>query len=410
MNKNERFTPENVDEQIDQFSSAGTHNEPGARVVQGLHSLYEEQQQLAARVWERLALQLHEFEYETQAIDIFSEVSEETIENVARRSPVFPNSEQSTEDFPNIAQSEEHRRYRSHMMGPRLTSIAASLVMLILVGSLLWVFHGIHSTQTGQGQLTATPSALTPQGLRDQAHQLLRQFQQEVTSWGQTHQYRDMSNGKTYELDYAYDQQGIGSVLNQMVDSARNSADYQAAIDQIQDELTNLHALERNSTDQTPWNQVHRTDSSLLNHYHLNMGTVVVVSLLEQCLRVYQDGQIIKAFQVTTGRYEVPSLPGTWKVIQHQKNVALMSVYPKSSPFWFPSTPVKYVLAYHMSGDMIFDSWWRTNYGPGTSFPHHDRGGNPWANDGSAGSIEVPSEFMAWLYDHIQIHTSVIIY
>jgi hypothetical protein len=410
MNTNEPFTPESVDEQIDQFSRADGNNEPGARVVQGLHSFYAEQQQLAERVWERLAWQLHAFENETQAIDSFSDVPRETIDSASRISPVLPNSEQPTASFPNIAQLPEPRRYTPRKMTPGLTIIAASLVTLLLVSSLLWVFHGIRGTQAGQGQFTATPSTLAPQSLRDQAHQVLSQFHREVTTWGHTHRYQDTSDGKAYELDYAYNQQGIGKVLNQMVDQARSAAEYQAAIDQIQDEFTNLHALERNSTDQTPWNQVHRTDSSLLNHYHLNIGTVVVVSLLEQCMRVYQDGQLIKAFQVTTGRYEVPSLPGSWQVIQHQKNVTLMPAYPKSSPFWFPPTPVKYLLAYHMGGYMIFDSWWRTNYGPGTNFPHHDTGGYPWANNGSIGSIEMPSDAMAWLYDHIQINASVVIY
>ncbi len=40
----------------------------------------------------------------------------------------------------------------------RLTIIAASLVALLLVSSLLWVFHEIHGTQAGPGQLTATPA------------------------------------------------------------------------------------------------------------------------------------------------------------------------------------------------------------------------------------------------------------
>ncbi|HEY6287264.1 MAG TPA: hypothetical protein VIX20_16480, partial [Ktedonobacteraceae bacterium] len=73
MNKHEPFTPESVDEQIDQFLRAGSNNEPGARVVQGLDSLYAEQQELAERVWERLAWQLHALDYDTQAIDIVSD-------------------------------------------------------------------------------------------------------------------------------------------------------------------------------------------------------------------------------------------------------------------------------------------------------------------------------------------------
>jgi hypothetical protein len=410
MNKNEPFTPESIDEQIDQFSTADGNNQPGARVVQSLQTLYAEQQRLAERVWERLAQQVNALNADIHAIDAFSDVPGERIDPLSRIPHVLPNSEQPTASFPKRDQSPEHRRSRPRKMGKRLTTIAASLVALLLISSLFWMFHGRQGTQAGQGVFTATPSTPVPQSVRDQAHQLLRQFHQEVTNWGQTHQYQDRSNGKAYELDYAYNQQGIGEVLDQMVDKARSTADLQAAIDQIQDELTNLHALESNSTDHTSWNQVHRTDSSLLNHYHLKMGTVVVVSLLEQCMRVYQDGQLIKAFLVTTGRYEVPSLPGSWQVIQHQENVTLISAYPNDSPFWFPPTPVRYLLAYHMGAYRIFDSWWRTNYGPGTNFPHHDTGGNPSADNGSAGSIEVPSDAMAWLYDHVQMHASVVIY
>ena len=51
MNKNEPFTPESIDEQIDQFSTADGNNEPGDRVVHGLYTFYAEQQGLAERVW-----------------------------------------------------------------------------------------------------------------------------------------------------------------------------------------------------------------------------------------------------------------------------------------------------------------------------------------------------------------------
>ncbi len=160
MNKNEPFTPESVDEQIDQFSTAGSNNEPSARVVQGLHTLYMEQQHLAERVWERLAWQLNTFDNDMHAIDILSDSPRERIDPVSRISHILPLSEQPTASFSKIAQPPEPRRSRTRKKAQRLTLIAASLVALLLVSSLLWVFHGIQGLQAGQGQFTATPTTV----------------------------------------------------------------------------------------------------------------------------------------------------------------------------------------------------------------------------------------------------------
>lgn len=77
---------------------------------------------------------------------------------MSRISHVLPISEQPTASFSKIAQPPEPRRYRTRKMAQRLTIIAASLVALLLVSSLLWVFHGIQGLQAGQGQFTATPT------------------------------------------------------------------------------------------------------------------------------------------------------------------------------------------------------------------------------------------------------------
>src|SRR6266571_5359516 len=44
-----------------------------------------------------------------------------------------------------------------------------------------------------------------------QANYLLKQFHQEVTNWGNAHQYQDRYDGGSYNLDYEYDLQGIGT-------------------------------------------------------------------------------------------------------------------------------------------------------------------------------------------------------
>jgi lipoprotein-anchoring transpeptidase ErfK/SrfK len=296
----------------------------------------------------------------------------------------------------------------------------AAIVFLSIFSYALLAHQNVWGhNNTGSGPNTTTnttpaPTVLatsTPQSLHDQAHQLLSQFHQEVAAWGQAHQYQDAYDGKSYERDYAYDQQGIGTVLDTLVNQAQSADDYQAAIDQIQSELTSLHVLESDATDQTPWNQAHSADRTMLQNYHLNSGTVVVISLAEQGMRVYQDGQLIKAFQITTGRYETPTLPGSWQVSMKQTDTTFTSSLPKSSANWYPPFPVNFLLQFHANGYMIYDdSFRRTDYGAGTNFPHSDPSGNSYAFNGTSGSVALSTTDMTWLYNKVQLHASVIIY
>jgi len=68
MNEDEPFTPEHVDEQVEQLSSPAQDEAAllNARVVQRLHALYEEDQRSTARVWERLARQVAVYDSDPQ--------------------------------------------------------------------------------------------------------------------------------------------------------------------------------------------------------------------------------------------------------------------------------------------------------------------------------------------------------
>jgi hypothetical protein len=430
--RQDNFRPEVVDEQIEQLLP--TENPaPVSRMVQNLQGLYlqrdtpEQERRSLDAIWSRLTDHLSA-ENQTMpspsASDLLHLLSREELQT----SPVHQHQaslEAQSEQVGYAAPSqggmltlpERPVLRQSSKRNPRRTLALSALAALVLLSIVSWVLvvrlNVEDHSHSGSGPGTPVPTipaTPAPQSLRVQAHQLLNQFHQEVTTWGKTHQYQDTWDGKSYELDYAYDQQGIGAVLDRLVDQAKSSADYQEAIDQIQNELTNLSAMESNATDETLWKQVHRTDSSLLNHYKLNTGVVVVVSLLEQSMRIYQDGQLINAFQITSGTYETPSLPGTWQIIQRQANVVIKSPYPKGSPQWYPPMPVQYLLTYHTGGYTILDSWWRADYGRGTNFPHRDTGGNPQANNASLGSVDLPSGSMAWLYKHVQLNTPVVIY
>lgn len=404
----EGFLAKTIDEQIEQLSHTA-HFTSASNVVQDLQGLYEQGdapeqvRRSLDTIWSRLADRLSP---ENQTLYALPET-----DPVRALSRTGEGGVTSLPPRPASGRTGKQKLRRTLAFGA-----LAALVLLSVVSWALVTHLGVLTRTgvgSGPGSGTVVPTVLptpAPQSLRDQARHLLSQFHQEVTTWGQAHQYSDSFDGKTYALDYAYDQQGIGSVLDHLVAQAQSSADFQAAIGQIQDELTNLHAMESDATDKTAWNQVHSADSSLLNHYQLKSGTVIVVSLCEQSMRVYQDSQLLKAFQVTTGRFEEPSLPGSWQILQRMENVALKSSVPKGSPFWYPPIPVQYALLYHTGGYMIVASWWRVDYGVGTNLPHQDRGGNATAKNGSDTSVDLAVNAMAWLYAHVQTSTPVIIY
>ncbi len=247
--------------------------------------------------------------------------------------------------------------------------------------------------------------------VQGQANYLLKQFHREVMNWGSSHQYHDSYDNTSYPLDYEYDQQeGFGSDADVAVQSARTLDDYQAAINTINDDMTNLKAMEADYNDKTPWDQQHATDKQLMQYYNATTGQVIVVSLVEQTLRLYQDGKLVKAFLITSGQFAKPSPPGFWHIFLRQSPTVFKSSEPKGSAFWYPDTKINYAMEYHDDGYYFHDSWWRYYYGPGTNFPHYDPGGEEFAGTGSHGCINMQQDQAAWLYANTGYGTAVIMY
>src|SRR6266702_6460915 len=154
--------------------------------------------------------------------------------------------------------------------------------------------------------------------VQGEATYVLKQFHQEVSKWGNAHQYHDPIDGGVYNLDYEYDLQGLGSDADAAVQSAQTMDDYQSAIDLINNDFLHLRAMEADFNDRTPWNQPHATDISLMKHYNVfgaHAGAVLVVSLLEQTLRYYNNGKLVRSFYIVSGQYMRPSPPGFWSII-----------------------------------------------------------------------------------------------
>ncbi len=249
------------------------------------------------------------------------------------------------------------------------------------------------------------------------ASYLLKQYNNEVASWGNSHQYHDPVDGGVYNLDYEYGAYGTGPDGNaalQYAQSTGQQADYQAAIDVINGNLLHLHAMEADYSDKTPHDQPHATDIQLMKHYNVygsNGGQVLVVSLIEQTLRYYNNGKLVRTFYVVTGQYMKPSPPGFWSIILRQSPTKFKSSEPQSSVFWYPPTPIQYAMEYHSGGYFFHDAWWRADFGPGNNFPHNDSSGTTSFNgNGSHGCINMNTSDIAWLYPQIPWGAAVILY
>lgn len=245
-----------------------------------------------------------------------------------------------------------------------------------------------------------------------QANYLLQQFHQEVTAWGQSHQYHDKYNGGYYPLDYEYDQQGIGSDADYAVQSAQTLDDYQSAVDLLKNDMLHLQMMEQDYNDATAYNKPHQADLTLMKHYGITKADeVLVVSLVEQVLRYYQNGTLVRSFYITSGQFAKPSPPGFWQIFLRQSPTKFTSSEPKGSAFWYPDTKINYAMEYRSGGYFFHDSWWRVNYGPGSNFPHYDTGGDEsFAGDGSHGCINMAENDIAWLYPNTTYNAQVILY
>lgn len=310
-----------------------------------------------------------------------------------------------------------------HIIGKRPATKKKSLVrrsaLATLVAMLAVVFASsfflLHQARISQdGSMVAQEASNSDPS--KQAHTLVKQFHEEAQQWGRSHLYLDNGTNKTYMLDYAYLDSGLGQELDKQLAAAKSDADFKAVIDNANNALFHLQMFEAAATDKVPYDAIHQSDLQLLKHYKLQQGTVIIVSTAEQVLRLYRDGKLLKAVLVTTGKQATPSLIGRWKIEDRQSTETFTSVYPRGAPGWSTDISIQYAQSYHTGGYSIYGAWWRERYGPGTQLPHQEASnannsagiGNP--NDGSTGGIEMSPTDAQALYDQTNTGTPVLIY
>ncbi len=259
-------------------------------------------------------------------------------------------------------------------------------------------------------KLNGQVAAIQLPAMKAESVHLQQQLQQEVAAWGKQHVYHDSYDNKNYPLGYEYGPDGMGGWVQDELSSAQTLADYQQAVEDINMYLTNFQAMMTNSSDKIPYNQIHQTDTQLIQHYGKTGKRVVVISLAEQAMRVYDNGKLVKSFLVTTGRPTKPSLPGVWWVEGKLSPTVFKSGEPPSSPDYYPPTPINFAMQYHSQGYFLHDSWWRVNYGPGTNYPHADDSGDPFSAQGSHGCVNMSKADAGWLYGFVKVYTPIIMY
>jgi len=264
--------------------------------------------------------------------------------------------------------------------------------------------------QAALARLNGHVEAIKLPALKTEAEGLQRKLAQEAQGWSSKHTYYDSYDGVTYNLGYEYE--GVVNYPAQyLLDGSTTIADYQYVIGQLNVWLSNFQAYQTNFSDKTPYNQVHATDTQLMQKYGYTSGKVLVISLSEQAMRVYQDGKLINAFLVVTGMPDHPSLPGTWWIETKQTNIQFTSGKQPGQEGYYPPTPIAYAMQYHSGGYFIHESWWRSQYGPNKQFPHFDPGGTSFANRGSHGCINMSTATVEWVYNFVTVNsTKIIIY
>jgi|GEM_PF-1542985 len=131
-------------------------------------------------------------------------------------------------------------------------------------------------------------------------------------------------------------------------------------------------------------------------------GKVITISLSLQEMLFYQDGCVAKATPVTTGRPQLRTPTGTFRVFYKTSPFTFISPWPPSSPFYYFPSPVSWVMEFAAGGYFIHDAPWEGSgsYGPG---------GEDNLSAASHGCVHTPSSTMQWAYSWTPVGTPVVI-
>ena len=136
--------------------------------------------------------------------------------------------------------------------------------------------------------------------------------------------------------------------------------------------------------------------------HNVGSGKVITMSLSLQEMLFFQDGCVVKATPITTGRPALPTPTGTFSIFYKTSPFEMVSPWPLGSPYYYPPTPVTWVMEFASGGFFIHDAYWESSgsYGPGGEYD---------ANAASHGCVHTPTDVMQWAFSWTPLGTPVII-
>jgi hypothetical protein len=131
-------------------------------------------------------------------------------------------------------------------------------------------------------------------------------------------------------------------------------------------------------------------------------GKVITIALALQEMVFYQDGCVVKATPVTTGRPQLRTPTGRFSIFYKKTPFTFVSPWPKSSPFYYVPSPVSWVMEFARGGYFIHDAPWESSgaYGPG---------GENNLSAASHGCVHTPTSVMQWAFSWTPTGTPVVI-
>lgn len=207
----------------------------------------------------------------------------------------------------------------------------------------------------------------------------------------------DNVNGLIRPLQLSLDQAAAegtpnsGSLMSQFqgVQTAFHDAGTTTALTAVQGQINSLQ------------NGVNTELAANVCGHNVGSGKVITMNLALQEGVFYQDGCVVNATPVTTGRALLRTPTGTFSIFYKQSPFQFISPWPPSSPFYYVPSWTNWVMEFAAGGYFIHDAPWEAawQFGPGSE----DSSG------ASHGCIHIPHDIMQWLYGWTPMGTPVVI-
>ncbi|MGZ4162217.1 MAG: L,D-transpeptidase [Neobacillus sp.] len=127
-------------------------------------------------------------------------------------------------------------------------------------------------------------------------------------------------------------------------------------------------------------------------------NTYAEVTIQEQRIWLYKNGQLVLTTNVVTGRHDVneDTHPGVWYILYKRSPAILVGSEVGMAHY---RVPVNYWAPFTNDGEGFHDASWRTNWA-----------NNAYLTQGSGGCVNTPPNVMKSVYDNLSTYEPVIVY